>query len=229
MDDAKEQGHLKVNPIGKWKKLANEPKDVRLLSTTEVDQHIVTARNEIKWGDVFANYLTVLASSGGRYRETLRLRWSVNVDWTNRRLGFGQDGLSKRKKKRWVQFNPRLEGILKAMLETRNADCDWLFPSYYHAGEPIKSFKGALDSLKTLLKIEDRLGFHHYRHYFISVCCMSGVDLLTIADWVGHEDVDLIARIYAHLCDEHKIKQATKVDFNTAANTESAPENKVAA
>jgi integrase len=229
MDYAKEQGHVKTNPIGKWSKLAQDPKEIRLLSTLEVDLQIETARKEIKCGDVFSNYLAVLASSGGRYRETLRLRWSVNVDWTNRRLGFGQDGLSKFKKKRWVQFNPRLEGILKTMFEARKPDCDWLFPSYYHLGQPIKCFKGALEALKALLKIEDRLGFHHYRHYFISVCCMSGVDLLTIADWVGHEDVDLIARIYAHLCDEHKIKQATKVNFDTAANTEPAIENQAAA
>ncbi len=32
MDFAQEQGHVKTNPIGKWKKLAGKPKEVRLLA-----------------------------------------------------------------------------------------------------------------------------------------------------------------------------------------------------
>ncbi len=166
----------------------------------------------------------MLAASGGRYRETLRLRWSLNVDWANRRLGFGQDGLSKFGKKRWVQFNPSLEAVLTEMYAERKPDCDWLFPSYYHPGQPMKGFNGALIAAKKLCQIDGRLGFHHFRHYFISVCCMSGIDLLTIKEWVGHEDVDLIARVYGHLSDQHRINQAAKVNFETASgNGNGAP------
>jgi hypothetical protein len=46
---------------------------------------------------------------------------------------------------------------------------------------------------------------------------MSKVDLKTIADWVGHEDLELIAKIYSHLSDQHKIEQAATVRFDAAA------------
>jgi hypothetical protein len=43
---------------------------------------------------------------------------------------------------------------------------------------------------------------------------MSGIDYLTIARWVGHRDGGiLIGRVYGHLNDEHKRKQANRLSF----------------
>jgi len=226
MDYAKTQGHIKINPIGNWKPLADKPKEVRLVPTEEVNQLIETAGQEIIGGQQFADYLTILAFSGGREQETLRLRWSVNVDWINRRLGFGQDGKSKRGKSRWVQFNPKLEAKLKEMFARRQENCDLLFPTPRpfagkNPGElhPVKSYKKAMASLKIKCGTNGRLGFHHFRHYFISVCAMSDITMKTVQEWVGHEDLDLIARIYAHLTDKHKIEQAAKFNPDSATQT----------
>jgi integrase len=214
------------NPIGKWKKMAAKPKKVRLVPNEELQKMLETARSGIVQGRQFADYLRLLAASGGREQEALRLRWSVNVDWTGRRLGFGQDGLSKFGKERWMPFNPKLESLLKEMHERRDLEVDWLFPSPRLAGgpaHPVTSYKKALISLKKQCGTQDGFGFHHLRHYFISWCVMSKVDLVTIADWVGHEDINLIARIYTQITNEHSARQAASVSFEPPSQSVPAP------
>jgi integrase len=61
-------------------------------------------------------------------------------------------------------------------------------------------------------------GFHDCRHYFISHCVMSGIDFMTIARWVGHQDGGvLIGKVYGHLSNEHPQRQAQRVSFGPAA------------
>ena len=46
---------------------------------------------------------------------------------------------------------------------------------------------------------------------------MSGIDFMTIARWVGHQDGGiLIGKVYGHLSNEHARRQAQKVDFGEA-------------
>ena len=43
---------------------------------------------------------------------------------------------------------------------------------------------------------------------------MSGIDYMTIAEWVGHSDGGiLIGKVYGHLADGHKKAMASKVNF----------------
>jgi integrase len=59
------------------------------------------------------------------------------------------------------------------------------------------------------------MGFHDLRHYFISMCVMSGIDFMTIAQWVGHQDGGvLIGKVYGHLLPEHRQRMAEKVVFS---------------
>jgi integrase len=205
-------GHRKTQPITKWEALADDPKEVRLVQTVELEKMKKKSPEVLhNGGKQFADYLALLSVSGGREQETLRLRWSVNVDWNNDRLGFGQDGLSKFGKSRWVPFNPRLKALLKEMFARRNKENDLLFPSRI-GGNTMKTYRKALDRVKAACKIED-FGFHHTRHYFISHSIMSGVDPKTLADWVGHEDTKLIMTIYTHLHNKHSMAQAKKVEF----------------
>jgi integrase len=59
-----------------------------------------------------------------------------------------------------------------------------------------------------------RLGFHDLRHHFISYAVMSGIDFMTIAKWVGHQDGGvLIGRVYGHLADDHRRAAAARLNF----------------
>jgi len=50
-------------------------------------------------------------------------------------------------------------------------------------------------------KISPAVTFHELRHTYASTLAQRGVDLLTISKLLGHADVRITARHYAHLCD----------------------------
>ncbi len=59
-----------------------------------------------------------------------------------------------------------------------------------------------------------RITHHGLRHLFITKCIESGIDIPTIARWVGHKDGGaLLMRVYGHLRDEHSQAMAAKVTF----------------
>jgi integrase len=56
------------------------------------------------------------------------------------------------------------------------------------------------------------LAHHDFRHLFATRCIQSGVDLPTVARWLGHRDGGaLLAKTYFHLVDEHSRRMAAKV------------------
>jgi integrase len=118
-----------------------------------------------------------------------------------------------------VDFNPKLELLLKEMLTRRQPDSEYLFPSPQRGknDKPAKTFRETLKLARDKVGFKD-FGFHHCRHFFISYCVMSGTDYMTIADWVGHSDGGiLIGKVYGHLTSEHAKRQAQKLIFEPTA------------
>lgn len=66
----------------------------------------------------FADYLLLMASSGARRNETLRLRLE-DVDFERAQITIGADGLAKHHESRSVDFNPKLVDHLRAMRSRR--------------------------------------------------------------------------------------------------------------
>lgn len=59
-----------------------------------------------------------------------------------------------------------------------------------------------------------RLTHHDFRHLFITRCIESGVDVPTVARWVGHRDGGaLLAKRYFHLLDVHSQTMAARVNL----------------
>jgi integrase len=115
-----------------------------------------------------------------------------------------------------VDFNGRLEFHLRAMLTRRAPDSEWLFPSPQRGERdvPAKTFMESLRLAREAAGLPT-FGFHDCRHYFVSYCVMSGIDYMTIAKWVGHQDGGvLIGRVYGHLNDEHARRQAERIHFH---------------
>jgi len=160
----------------------------------------------------FADYFRFLLYTGSREQESLRIRWA-DVDWENRLVTIGADGLSKNHESRTIDFNPDLEVLLKEMESRRVPGSQWLFPSPQRGEKDIPS-KTFRESLRLACDYAGmpRIGFHDARHYFISACVMAGIDFMTIASWVGHKDGGvLIGRVYGHLAGGHRQRMAAKL------------------
>ncbi len=223
---------LEKSPLGKWKKLDKGPmKKVRLLEPEDLQTcckaaFIPDAQLEVygqeyrdylrKAEQAFSDYIYLLAYSGGREKESIQQRWS-NVKWGRRVLHFpgerAKKGAGRPAPDRDVDFNKKLEAHLKAMHERRNQNSDWMFPSETGDG-PRTSFRKQLNRVRKVTGMTD-LGFHHFRHYFISHCVMAQpwIDYMTIANWVGHRDKGvLICRVYGHLRPGHTAEMAKHLD-----------------
>lgn len=58
----------------------------------------------------------------------------------------------------------------------------------------------------------DHLRVHDLRHIFATRCIESGVDLPTLASWLGHKDGGVLcAQVYGHLCEKHSTAMAGRV------------------
>jgi integrase len=184
-----------------------------------------------KNGQQLQDFLRLLAFSGSREQEALRLRWS-HVDFKRRRIFIGADesfsatamtvgtgGGSKSHSSRIVDFNPQLEALLREMHSRCAPDSDWLFPSPQRGEKDIhaKTFRESLKLVRDSAGLPN-LGFHDLRHLFCSFSVMAGIDFMTIASWLGHKDGGiLIGKVYGHLLDEHRQRMAAKLTIGLAA------------
>lgn len=69
-------------------------------------------------------------------------------------------------------------------------------------------------SLRTACRLAGvpKLSHHDFRHLYATRCIQSGVDLPTVARWMGHRDGGaLLSRTYFHLADEHSRRMAERV------------------
>ncbi len=58
----------------------------------------------------------------------------------------------------------------------------------------------------------DHMRVHDLRHIFATRCIESGVDLPTLASWMGHKDGGVLAaQVYGHLCKKHSTAMAGRV------------------
>ena len=126
----------------------------------------------------------------------------------------GIGGTSKNRRSRSVEFNSHLETHLSAMKDRSDQNSVWLFPSPKRGkiDRPVISLRESLNLVRDSVGLND-FGFHDCRHRFASRCVMAGIDYMTIAKWLGHQDGGiLVGKVYGHLSDEHRKRMAERLD-----------------
>jgi integrase len=216
---AKKDGYLTGKLPGEnWDALPYKATPRTLVTTDQIEKICATALvlnadGSVKFrnGELLSDVLRFLRCSGARITSALATQWA-NVNWECRQVTLQK---TKYDKLIIVDFNPELESHLRAMFAKRQPDSDFLFPGVRTNGS-ICTVRKTLE----LVRVEAGLphfGFHDARHSFISYCVMSGIDLLTIAKWCGHQDTVLISRVYGHLASEHTQRAGQKVVFQVGA------------
>lgn len=211
---AVDDGWLKYLPTQNLRPLKWTARKRSLVTAGDIDNLCAKALSSSKNGQRLADYLRLMAYTGARRSEALRLCWR-DVDFERGQMTIGADGLTKNGEARTVDFYPKLEAHLKAMFKRRQPDSQFLFPSSQRGDKdaPAKTFTESLLLARAAAGLP-AFGFHDCRHFFISFCVMSGIDYMTIARWVGHKDGGvLIGKVYGHLSNEHAKQQAQRISF----------------
>lgn len=172
-------GLVEQNPLKKVKLLKEPPGRIRYLSKEEIERLIANSSKHLK------PIVIIALNTGLRKSEILNLKWD-DIDFRNGYITVQQ---TKNNEKRVIPMNQTIRQILKEL----RRENDYLFP----IKDCKKSFKTAL--IKSGIK---DFRFHDLRHTFASYLAMSGCNLKTIQELMGHKDIKMTMR-YAHLSKAH--------------------------
>ena len=218
---ALDAGHIRTLPTQGMKPLKWTAPRRGLLTPIELGKLFEAANHAGRNGPQLRYYLELLAYTGAREQDALRLPWSA-VDFERERVAvyIGKNGET-----RLVDFNNELRRLLEDMSKHRVPDSQFLFPSPRRGGKDrhITNFRAAFNVARTKAGLP-AVGFHDLRHYFASMCVMNGIDFMTASDWLGHKDGGiLIGKVYGHLSDEHKKASARKLSFFSGSDPITLP------
>lgn len=151
--------------------------------------------------DHAADMVAFLAYSGCRIAEAQHITWR-DVGKDSIRITGGPTG-TKNQEERQVPITGDMRAVLKRL--GTGGRQGKLFA--------LKSPRQALENACQRLDIP-HMRIHDLRHYFATRCIESGVDIPTVARWLGHKDGGVLAmKTYGHLRDEHSLAAAKKVRF----------------
>ena len=153
-----------------------------------------------------ADFVELLAYSGMRKGEAAALKWQ-DVDFAKNQLTVtGGANRTKNYETRSVPISAELHGLLSRLLAGSQA-------------APTDNVARIADPKKCLHTVCGKLKLpyfspHRFRDFFATTCIESGVDIPTIARWLGHKDGGaLLMKTYAHLRQEHSQEAMKKITF----------------
>jgi integrase len=163
------------------------------------------ARHQIELPDLssvaFADYLQPIVllslNTGLRRGEILQLKWA-DVDLRQRELIVRGDNAKSGKTRHIPLNNEALTTLQQWRSDSRSTG--WVFAG--NNGKCMQAVKSSWNRALRRAGIDD-FRWHDLRHNFASRLVMSGVDLNTVRELLGHADLTMTLR-YAHLSPEHK-------------------------
>ena len=158
-----------------------------------------------------ADLVRFLAFTGARVGEAKQAVWS-DVDFDANTLEIHSvkvRGAHNQNITRKIPLNPALRKLLESLKKEQN-------PKLADRICQVSECQRSLDRACTLANCK-RLTHHDMRHYFVTKCLQAGVDVFTLAKWIGHRDNGkLLLKVYSHLQAEHSQSMAAKVIFGAS-------------
>ncbi len=177
-------------------------------------------------------FILIAATTGLRIDEVLHLRWE-DVDFNDRRFDVRAktwnerrlESLNHRRKERLCSWSPKSHQersvwahgvVLFNFLEdyrnrqARNGPKDWVFQGKRAGLRLTTIFKALRETFKWAGLYEKGKLAHTLRHSVATELLANGVDLETVRDVLGHQNVTTTA-LYLHAVDERKRQAATRV------------------
>lgn len=197
-----ESGVLTSDPTAGVKRVTVRTVEKKVPGNEQFRQIVATIREQGKRASIeSARFVEFLAFSGVRLAEAQAVRWS-DIEDNHIVITGGKRGTKNHEVRRVPIIEP-----MRELLAAMRAD----------------NHQGNLFSILTpriaLANACERLGVPHcsphtLRHLFATRCIESGVDIPTVAGWLGHKDRGALAmKVYGHLRDQHSREQAALVKF----------------
>jgi integrase len=195
------------NPAKELERKPARKKLLRLPNRSQFAAIVAYIRRQPGWGRIAGDLVEGLAYSGMRVGESRRLTWS-HLDFEK-----GLITIPGEKTENAPRIVP-MTADFRRLVETIKGDAQ---PAHE---APVFRAQEVLGSLATACKKVGvpHLTHHDLRHLFATTCIESGVDVPTVALWLGHADGGALAmRTYGHIRPEHSVIAAKKVSFSPPA------------
>jgi integrase len=150
-----------------------------------------------------ADYVEFIAFSGARKTEAANVNW-LDINFDRGAILFR---VTKNGECRFVPMTQEMRQLLEKMKSKREkvAPTDRVLL--------IREAQGFLTSACRKLGIP-RFTTHALRHLFGTACLEAGVDVRTVAAWLGHKDNGaLLLKIYSHVREQHEAEMIRRVRF----------------
>lgn len=196
-------GIIHANPAKKLERKPVGKKLLRLPSTEQFREMVKTVRASPGWGRVAGDLMEGLAYSGMRVGESRRMIWE-HLDFDRGMMVvYGTKTMSS------AREIPMLEPFRALTLRIKNH-------KHYKATDRVFQANVCQESLKRACSVVGvkKMTHHDLRHLFATTCIEAGVDIATVALWLGHNDGGVLAmRTYGHIRPSHSTEAAKKVKF----------------
>lgn len=172
----------------------------------------------------FQAFIDELAAGGGRDSQNcarlvrflayggFRLSEAANVRWRDVNLAKGEITVwgGKGREEREFRVVPIIPDMAVLIDELREIN------PVGNGATPLMAVSECQKAMNRAAKLVGmtRITHHDLRHLFATRCIESGVDIPTVARWLGHKDGGALAmRVYGHLRDQHSTDMAKRVSF----------------
>jgi integrase len=212
LDIAIAKGQLASNPLaGKGIKLRVKSKKPNLPDPVVLNSLFSEIESRAKLGGrgygESADFCRFMAFTGCRLSEATSAKWT-DVDFARGTLKIR--GTKTEKAAREIPMVPAARVLLQKLYAKRvESTPDNRADSIFTIESAKKALKNACDAMRI-----PRLTHHDLRDAFATTCIEAGVDIPTVAAWLGHADGGaLLMRVYSHHRMPHSIAQAKRVTF----------------
>lgn len=228
LDLAVERGQIHADPVtarralsgGRLKKKITK-KPLVLPSRTQLDALFAAMENNGSVGGggaEAADFCRFLMMSGARLGEVPLTLWQL-VLWERQLVNL--PGFKSETSARFVPLFPELAVLLRKVQERRKSAARFnpAGKAFLEPTDPIFRIKECQNTINAACKRTgiQRITHHDFRHIFATTCIESGVDIPTVAGWLGHNDGGVLAmKTYGHLRPDHSQAAAQKVRFGHA-------------
>lgn len=180
-----ENEYNKVNPLAKWKKSKERPRQ-----STLSREDLLKIREEAEPHIQFALDLAYNLGVRTGPSELLALKWK-DVDWENQVI---RVFAPKTNKWRTIPVNPEFKERMREA--QKSAQSDFLVE---YRGRPIKSLKGGFRGACRRAGIDDSVISYDVRHLFCSSLLSRGSDPVAVSQLMGHASTRMTLDQYGHL------------------------------